>query len=128
MWADKYVGLPYKLMGRDRLGTDCYGIVRMVLKEMEGQDWPSYFEEDPEGSTITQLTSNLKHIELDQARDLDVAIILMRHLNENKVWELRPIHMGIFVDSKRILHIETGQLSRVQLAKELFIHSILRVT
>lgn len=128
MWADTFVGIPYKKMGRDRNGVDCYGLVRLVLKKIVGQNWPSYCEEDPEGSTITQLASNLKHIKIEEARELDVAIILMSHLNNAKVWEMRPTHMGIFVDGKRILHIDEGRLSRVQMAKEINIHSILRVT
>lgn len=127
MWADQFVGLPYRKMGRDIRGLDCYGLVRLVLKKIANQDWPLYCDEDPDGKTIVKIAEELNNISFDQARALDVAII-NQSVKERGIWVFRPIHMGIFLDSKRILHIEADSLSRVQMTKELNLHSILRVT
>ena len=33
-WANEYVGLPWRWGGRDRIGVDCYGLLRMVYADM----------------------------------------------------------------------------------------------
>jgi hypothetical protein len=42
MWANTYVGLPWKERGRDRGGIDCFGLVRLVLIEQRGVRLPSF--------------------------------------------------------------------------------------
>lgn len=122
---DRYVGLPYKKKGRDRNGIDCYGLVRLVLWDLLGQNWPSYLEEDPDGSTIVKLASALEKVE--EPRRFDIAIIMIAKREGGK-YVFRPTHMGIFCNAFQVLHIEDGSFSRVQPAKELKINSILRVT
>ena len=34
--VNQYVGLPYKNMGRDRSGLDCWGLIKIVYKEILG--------------------------------------------------------------------------------------------
>ncbi|WP_119305222.1 NlpC/P60 family protein [Dongia deserti] len=39
-WARAYIGLPWKELGRDRAGVDCWGLVRLPLLEVFGCDTP----------------------------------------------------------------------------------------
>lgn len=118
---DQYVGLKIE---DDR---PCWKLVRLVLKEQAGINLPSYDDEDRNGSSIETYAASYKTIMMHEARALDVAILLTA-LRENDKYVFRPAHIGIFCNSFQILHIERGNLSRTQLAKELKIHSILRVT
>ena len=47
MDLDQYVGLPWKLGGRDRRGLDCFGLVRLVLAEQAGILLPDWLD-DPD--------------------------------------------------------------------------------
>lgn len=39
----RYIGIPYKERGRDFTGADCWGICRMVAKDLLYIDLPEYF-------------------------------------------------------------------------------------
>lgn len=125
MWADVYVGLPFKRMGRAASGVDCWGLVRLVLDEQAGVLLPSYAQDDPDGWSIE--AHAVAHKKVTAPRALDVAI-LMTDVRAGLTWKEAPCHIGIFLDAKNILHIEEGHSSRVQPASELRIHSIVRVT
>lgn len=118
---DKYVGL---FIEDER---PCWKLVRMVLSEQAGKNFPSYDEDDTEGHSIAGHAASYPEVKLQDARALDVAILMTANL-ENGKYIFRPLHVGIFCNSFQILHINKGQQSVVQFAKELKIHSILRVT
>lgn len=47
-WLDKYVGLPWRIGGRElRGGIDCWGLARLVLRDEAGIFLPSW-EDDPD--------------------------------------------------------------------------------
>lgn len=35
-WASNYIGIPYQIGGRDREGLDCWGLIRLIYKEVNG--------------------------------------------------------------------------------------------
>ena len=41
-WAAKYIGIPFEYRGRSVQGADCWGIVRMIYKEVFSIKLPDY--------------------------------------------------------------------------------------
>jgi cell wall-associated NlpC family hydrolase len=126
MFADQYCGLPYKRMGRDRSGLDCWGLVRLVLIDQLGKTFPRYDSEDPDGWSIRDHINEFPRVALADAEALDVAIMLT-DVKVKKGWESAPVHIGVFVSPKHILHITAGGISQPDLATDLRIFEIIRV-
>ena len=98
---DKFLGVPYKKYGRDMDGLDCYGFVRMVLKD-GGIDIPEYrFEHDGEQRDV--------FMDLVEGRVKDTPS------NFNIVY-LEPLspgreHIGVYVDGLVWQMVEPGIFS-----------------
>lgn len=52
-WLDRYIGLPWKIGGRELYGgIDCWGLVRLVMRDEAGIDVPSWVDDpDAHGET-----------------------------------------------------------------------------
>ena len=53
-WTERYLGIPYKVKGRDETGVDCWGLIYLIYIEMFGVELPLYTERyvdlrDPQG-------------------------------------------------------------------------------
>ena len=44
-WTDNYVGIPFKLKGRDEVGVDCWGLIYLMYLELFGVLLPLYLDE-----------------------------------------------------------------------------------
>ena len=44
-WVSEYVGIPFLDKGRDRFGSDCYGLCRLIAMEKDGVLMPSYLDQ-----------------------------------------------------------------------------------
>jgi len=107
-WASRYVGLPFKDFGRDFSGVDCWGLVRLVLKQEKNIDVPAYGETSAlDLEAVARMVSREAFIEPwiavmpHAAQPFDVAVMYRR------IDRIRcPIHVGIMVNRWNVLHIE----------------------
>jgi cell wall-associated NlpC family hydrolase len=106
----KYVGIPYVKGGRDignpQNGLDCWGLATLFYKNEYGVILPSYTDISMTTDRIKEVSGQLvqtdcyKHfntVQKSKAGDL----ILLRVGGH-------PIHIGIVLDNKLMLHANTG--------------------
>jgi cell wall-associated NlpC family hydrolase len=103
-WVAPYVGLPFKVGGRDRSGCDCWGLVWLIYREHAGVTLPSYSETPADDllqcireikAAIT--TPTWRRIERGALAKLDVAVMFTGRL---------LTHVGLMVDGERLIHVE----------------------
>jgi cell wall-associated NlpC family hydrolase len=107
MWSDDYLGLPWKDLGRDREGVDCYGLACLPLAELWGIALPSYagaytsaLERAETAALIEGRPLNLvRPVAPGEARAFD--FILMRN---GQIAD----HIGLVVRPGLMLHIQVG--------------------
>jgi cell wall-associated NlpC family hydrolase len=114
MWADQYVGLPFRKGGRDRTGLDCYGLVRLVLAEQAGVilDRFDYVIDVSEAARVRGYVQGFRAVARDEAQALDLVIVNEPVLSAGR-WVRAPIHIGILAAPGLLLHINKNTLSRV---------------
>lgn len=105
-WTDEYLGIPFKLDGRDRNGVDCYGLVYLVYKEQLGIELNSF-------SGIFKDTDPKTMLEIARTMDKDRSNWLSpSKLQEFDMVQLRTgrhaFHVGIYVGNGLMLHTESG--------------------
>lgn len=106
-WASRYVGIPFRALGRDRSGLDCYGLVCLVFSEQWGVRLPDYigrYGTDLQSSEVQNLfvmgMNSPFWTRLTRApRDGDVVVLQIQgHAH----------HVGVMVDRWRMLHAREG--------------------
>ena len=109
-WTDKYIGIPYKELGRDRSGIDCYGLCLLVYKNELGIKIPDYFGIGYEKNK-DELRGELQKFIVQESKKNWVEV----NLTEGKPFDLilfriagYVIHIGILVDSNIMLHSFNG--------------------
>ena len=97
-----FIGLPFKLHGRDRSGVDCWGLIRLVFADHLGIDLPAY-EYSSAKEARAELVESEKtawvQVSPDSARPYDVVLLRVSGL---------PLHVGVVIDPPRFLHILAG--------------------
>lgn len=114
MWYDKYIGIPYKELGRDEKGLDCYGLCYQVYKNELGISIPDYYNigfyksEDKEQQEIIKRdlqgfildeANNWEEVPLDKIKEFD--LILFRMCGY-------IIHIGLALSKDTFLHCFNG--------------------
>lgn len=109
---DSFVGLPYLDRGRTRAGVDCYGLLRLVYGEQLGIELPAYSDRymtAADDLAIARLIADeldpWEELAASEAREGDA--VLMRSGRYLR-------HVGIVAGRARVLHIESGDLSRIE--------------
>lgn len=95
----KYIGIPYKLGGRDFLGCDCYGLVYLYLNE-QGYTLPKYdiqYSMDDRKELIDVNRELLLGEQLTSSEENAIALIYRGKY---------PVHMGVVVN-QGLLHTTT---------------------
>lgn len=107
-WVSKYIGIPFVSNGRAAEGCDCYGLVRLVLRNEYGIDLP-LLSNDYNDSLNVEETKKLfaEHRPVLLAQKLTVprekAVVILKERGA-------AAHIGIFAGNGYILHtgIKTG--------------------
>lgn len=109
-WAD-YIGLPFKDGGRGPYEFDCWGLVRDVYMGQLGIALPSYGEIS--ARDLARIARTMEAGKDDGwrippvPRPLDV--VLMRSGQGGA----RVVHVGVMVDSHRLMHVEVAAATAV---------------
>jgi cell wall-associated NlpC family hydrolase len=111
---DKYINLKFRYKGRDFSGVDCYGLVRLVLKnerqiklpEYEySQKW--YFEGKNYIVEIKNDSSNWSQISTDKINPFDVILFY------SSPKRIIVNHMGVYIGEEKFLHVSENHNSMV---------------
>ena len=114
MWAEKYLGLPFKERGLDRTGVDCWGLVRLILLEQKGIKLPAYPEIEPGASMdkVEEIQSAINGTSwqaIDMGKEQTFDCVLMSGLvrADERAFS-RPVHIGCVINPGTLIHIELG--------------------
>lgn len=119
-WTAAYVGLPYRRLGRDRSGVDCWGLCRLALAEVKGLALPLWDTVGPEdGAALDETVEAGRHdgswlpVAPSEAREFDfVRLRAAVEINGRTCW--RPIHIGLVAPRRHVLHIQRGGTSQLE--------------
>lgn len=102
-WVKAYIGIPFANRGRDRTGLDCWGLVRLVLREQLGVDLPSLkdkYERASDGVIVSHLVNAQRPIiGAERVNDPiagDIVLLSLRGL---------PCHVGVYVGGGLMLDV-----------------------
>lgn len=108
-WWNEYVGIPYKLKGRDKDGIDCWGLVRLIYADKFNIELPSYAF-DYTSSTddiVKQLFASERGgwVSTDVPHEGDLVLFRIGgHVT----------HVGIMLGDDKFIHAIDGQYSGIE--------------
>lgn len=111
-WWNNYVGIRFKALGRDRLGCDCWGLVRMVCAEVFGIPVPDYADEYLDPYDRTRVPDHIDRAKADFAavskgaeREGDIICLFVAG---------KECHVGIVTEIGYMLHLMDGTMATVE--------------
>jgi len=109
-WVKNYIGIPFVSNGRAKEGCDCYGLVRLVLRNEYGVELPE-LSDDYENALNVAETARL----FEEKKPV-LAVEKLTEPGERAVVIItehgRPCHLGIVAGNGYILHtgVKTGSV------------------
>jgi cell wall-associated NlpC family hydrolase len=106
-WSSQYVGIPFRELGRDFDGCDCWGLARLVSFHQFGRKLPSYVGEYDSTCDSTGIAETIRRearafwTQIPAGSEAAGDIPLIRMLGV-------PMHVGIVVCPGKMLHVERG--------------------
>lgn len=111
MWHLKYIGIPFKPMGRDENGADCWGLGRIIYKNELNIDLPDLsdlYSSTNDAENLSQIIKeqkeNWENVE-GKFNPFDFLIIRMNGL---------PMHVAIVINDKFMIHCHEGADTTVE--------------
>lgn len=99
----RYVGIPFLAGGRTETGADCWGLARIVLRDLYGSDLPRFDGEDLAPHRVAREIRDgipaVKAIKKDVPEPGDVLIFRLFG---------SPSHVGVYAGDGMVLHTLHG--------------------
>lgn len=111
-WTERFIGMPYLDLGRDRAGADCWGLACIIYREELDISLPDYlgYASTDERGEIAALVDGATASPLwvpvsGQAMTFDVALFRRGRMTS---------HVGIVVSQGLMIHMAEAELSRIE--------------
>lgn len=113
---NSFVGVPFKDGGRDVRGSDCWGMVRMFLAELKID--AADYSETPAADLlavvrdVTAAAASDTWLKVDRnALQMGDVVLLTARTRVDGRPRTMPGHVGVMIDSRRMLHVEESTAS-----------------
>lgn len=107
----RFVGLPYRLHGRDLNGVDCWGLVQLVLAGECGVT-VSVYGDMRDASEIAAQSNGPLWQKLEKPEAWCVARMLTPCVIDNRAKRM-PLHCGVMINATQLLHVDIDGLSEI---------------
>lgn len=105
MLAD-FIGIPYRPLGRDKSGTDCWGLVSLYYRAALGIELPDYTYLNTRDSIFSAILGNLSAWELREPIEANDVLLF-------RIFGI-PYHVGIYLGDGDFLHSFNGTESCIE--------------
>jgi cell wall-associated NlpC family hydrolase len=98
-WAGEYIGIPYKFGGDSLDGCDCYGLVKMILKDQFNKILPDFTHKNADQRALSFLVDEaLPLLNVTKTNKPDIgSIVIIKLLGYT-------CHIGLCLDSVTMIH------------------------
>lgn len=109
-WINKYVGLPYEVLGRGATGYDCWGLVKHVYRtelNKELDDFEGRYQDQFDSDGIEAIFRDEKGRWEKVERPFPFDVVMFNVFG-------RPVHVGVMVYRDYFVHSPDGDFSRIE--------------